>query len=486
MIVSHASCLKGQSISNTNNLSDIINPSCHQRMVEITIKFKAKVVKTNSCTYTALSIYLAAIGVQHIYKEVCMSWINELFSQFISRVWTVVQGLWLFLLYTIVAYVMVGSLGALQLRDALEVEQKGATYDEVIRIKEDFDKKVSLLENQSFVKGNTLYEDYYANESERVLLLAKLLKITKEESILETYVQPLSDDEYFAFIDKVTEICKARAQSGPLCGEFSVFNQLGSKSSVLYAEAEKARIKQEENEVFGNSGRAKLRESTPFTELFSTVEFMHKWQFGSMLNQPRELLVLQLTMVMGMLGSLVAMTWSYIRRDKSMSARRTLFLPLVGAVSAFIIFVFFKAGQLTISSGSGTSSLSPFFLSFVGIISGLLSERAYARMEFVGTKFFASDNDNLRWGVRLREALDDSGIGMAQLASYLGVEEGTARNIVDETAPVTVIQQQLIAACLRREARELFTDVPPKGVVAVGVAHEDESAHLANKAAIKE
>jgi lambda repressor-like predicted transcriptional regulator len=169
-------------------------------------------------------------------------------------------------------------------------------------------------------------------------------------------------------------------------------------------------------------------------------------------------------MVMGMLGSLVAMTWSYIRRETSMSARRTLFLPLVGSVSAFIIFVFLKAGQLTISSGSGTS-LSPFFLSFVGIISGLLSERAYARMESVGTKFFTVDDDNVRWAVRLRTELDESGVSIAELATYLGCEESTAKNIVDELSPANLTQQRLIAACLRIEVRELFTDAPPKGIL---------------------
>ncbi len=86
-------------------------------------------------------------------------------------------------------------------------------------------------------------------------------------------------------------------------------------------------------------------------------------------------------------------------------------------------------------------------------------------MESVGSKFFTVEGDNLRWGVRLRVALDESGLSISNLASYLGVEEGTAKKLVDEITPATQNQQLLIAACLRQEIRDLFTDAVPKGIV---------------------
>ena len=197
-------------------------------------------------------------------------------------------------------------------------------------------------------------------------------------------------------IQQVELLCRADNAQESLCIIYQEYKTLDAYVETLYTEAIDTDNKRDLG-MIAQDKIIKLRTDTLFSELFSTVDFMQKLGYNQFLRQPRELLVLQLTMVMGMLGSLVAMTWSFIRRDSTMSFRRTLFLPLVGGVSAFIIFVFFKAGQLTISSGSGTSSLSPFFLSFVGIISGLLSERAYARMESVGTKFFTDDGDQLRW-----------------------------------------------------------------------------------------
>ncbi|MEH6453633.1 MAG: hypothetical protein V7782_11405 [Psychromonas sp.] len=379
------------------------------------------------------------------------------------------QGIWLLTLYFCVAYVMVGSLGSLQLRDALVAEKSGATFDLVIRTKNHFETKA---ENQFELHSRNSESKYNDINDSLDKIYEKLddlwEKIIKSAIQLGTIEQTQVDS-----LDNLDEINKKieitcfvpTPENALLCENHSQFKVLLTQEETLYEKAEN--IFESEGDVMEiQDAVMRLREKTPFTDLFTTVDFMENLGYDMFLKQPRELLVLQLTMVMGLLGSLVAMTWSFIRHDAEMSFRRTLFLPLVGAVSAFIIFVFFKAGQLTITSGSGTSSLSPFFLSFVGIISGLLSERAYARMEAVGRKFFTDDSIQLRWGVGLKSALHSSDISLADLASFLDAEEGVVDGIVNETMPATLKQQQLIAACLRRNKRELFTDEAPNNIEA--------------------
>ncbi|MBP7002970.1 helix-turn-helix transcriptional regulator [Amaricoccus sp.] len=203
---------------------------------------------------------------------------------------------------------------------------------------------------------------------------------------------------------------------------------------------------------------------------FSAYEFFQFIGAPKLLLIPSEVLVLVVTMAMGVLGAAVSMTWLFIRQDGSMTARRFLILPLIGAVSAFIVFMFVRAGQLTLTTGDAEDSLNPFVLSFIGVISGMLSERAYNRITEVGTSFFDVDDGQPRWGCRLSDALQSAGVSEAELARYLGVSEEEAGRIVKEATTATFEQQRLIAAALRRTVREIFTDVPPDAPSSVAAA----------------
>jgi hypothetical protein len=109
---------------------------------------------------------------------------------------------------------------------------------------------------------------------------------------------------------------------------------------------------------------------------------------------------------MGILGGTITMTWTFLNRDDRVGLRWYILRPFIGALSAVVLFIFFKAGQMTISADGGEGSLDPFFLSFVGITAGLLSDRAYAQMEQVGGQFLESRSDEPeRWGVGLASRL---------------------------------------------------------------------------------
>jgi transcriptional regulator with XRE-family HTH domain len=211
------------------------------------------------------------------------------------------------------------------------------------------------------------------------------------------------------------------------------------------------------------------RQETLFKH-FSAYEFFVFIGAPKLLLIPPEVLVLFATMAMGVLGSAISMTWLFIRQDGTMTVRRFMTLPVIGAVSAFVVFIFVRAGQLTLTTGEAEDSLNPFVLAFIGVISGMLSERAYNRITEVGTSFFNVDDGQPRWGCRLRDTMRAAGVSEAELARYLTVTEEEAGRIVNETTTATFEQQRLIAACLRRTVRELFTDVPPDAPSTVAAA----------------
>ena len=206
---------------------------------------------------------------------------------------------------------------------------------------------------------------------------------------------------------------------------------------------------------------AKLRAGEPLHSIFSTYEFFDKFGMERFLLIPSPVLVVMLTMGMGLLGSVVTMTWSFVRRDGDLTVRRFLTLPFVGMMSAFIIFIFINAGQLTLTADGTAAKLNPFVLSFVGIISGLLSERAYARISDVGSNFFKVDAGVSRWGARLQQAMIEKGVTSAELARHLLTSEEEVKRIADESIAATFEQQRLIVACLRMPICDLFSDTEP-------------------------
>ena len=217
-----------------------------------------------------------------------------------------------------------------------------------------------------------------------------------------------------------------------------------------------------------------LDENTPLLIYFEDYQFFVDFNYGIFMAMPHRVLVLSLSMAMGMLGGVVTITWNFIRNDSGLTIRRFIILPFIGSMSAFIVLIFLSAGQLKLTAGDADVSLNPFVLSFVGIISGLLSERVYARISDVGGNFFKVDDGSPRWGFRLQAALDAAGVTVTDLARHLEATEEETPRIMAETTTATLTQQRLIAAFLRLPVRELFTDISPEGPArAAAVAKTD-------------
>lgn len=170
--------------------------------------------------------------------------------------------------------------------------------------------------------------------------------------------------------------------------------QAGSRSA--WTSAENEAFNDAVNEII--SVRHGLCNSLPFvscTNPFTTMD--------------RSSLVIFLTMAMGMLGSTIYITQEYVRarsngQDAGNQWQRSyrpiswyIVRPFLGVATAISIYILAKAGQISLTSGSAAQSLDPFFISFLAIISGLLSEQAIQRISRAADPIFnngADDNGN--------------------------------------------------------------------------------------------
>jgi lambda repressor-like predicted transcriptional regulator len=132
------------------------------------------------------------------------------------------------------------------------------------------------------------------------------------------------------------------------------------------------------------------------------------------------------------------------------------------------MFIVAKAGIPVVTDTSklgGDAPINPYFVAFLAIVSGLLSENALANVTAQGEKFLgqgAAGPD--RWArADLTPELQGQGLSLAALASHLGVTETVAAVMLKGEQKIDPAGQKIIAIYLRKDLRDLFTDIPPPG-----------------------
>lgn len=194
-------------------------------------------------------------------------------------------------------------------------------------------------------------------------------------------------------------------------------------------------------------------------------------------TMPTTILTLIVTLAMGALGSVIFLTTSFFRDRESKPFSWYIFRPFLGMITALAMLVFAKAGQLTITERSiatmQTDALNPFLVSFLAIISGLLSEQAIDRISKTGKGIFngkktvedskKSRNDkNMLWGYGLAEAFaKQSDKAPSDLAQHLGISEGQITKWAEELESVPFEFQDKIAEWFDLSKQALFTEKSP-------------------------
>ena len=439
---------------------------------------------------------------------------------------------WLVLLYPLLVWTVVGTLSAQGFQEKVkqlmtvnsESSRGGATVTEVLlhaeRLQKAATKKIDLQNRLKTVQSETrkfemnkiaLSDEQVQLEGKQAELLVTLKKILNVKSIgtltnllKEKSIIDIAKDK--AILDKEQEEVKKELQNyQEITGRLETIgmrkNNISDKINSVYRQNSReeeiqADIKRVEESIQDLSGNKIIG------GILIELRYMNLFGFYLFATMPNQLLTVFLMLSMGALGSLIYITQVYFSGDSEQPFSWYLFRPFLGMVTAVAIFVLAKAGQISIATSSVTDtfseSLNPFFISFLAIISGLLSEQATERIRETGSSFFRRMNqgetggDSLasagsaqpttppelalrpphstgngssmaqeRWAARLQEAMKDQGKRAVDLLAF--VDEGleTVEDWIAEQRPVPYEAQRVISSWLGVPIRYLFTDVAP-------------------------
>lgn len=195
-------------------------------------------------------------------------------------------------------------------------------------------------------------------------------------------------------------------------------------------------------------------------------QLLRIWEITAFSVMPVEMLTIILVLSMGTLGGSIRLTRNYLKHEENESLANYFFFPLLGAVTAFAVYILAKAGVLIIAdtgSGGRGGSLSPYFISFIGLVSGMLADNALDTIQRVGGGWFKdSSSEKERWAVDLKQVCEAADVTAVDIANLIECSPGTVQKWFDEITPVPPYPQKLIAARLNLPLRKLFSDIPPK------------------------
>ena len=224
------------------------------------------------------------------------------------------------------------------------------------------------------------------------------------------------------------------------------------------------------------------------------------WMFDWIVNAynfatiPGDYLTFMVTLAMGALGSLLYITKHFVElvldRHKLDADSRLepiswfFFRPILGMITALVVFIFVKAGQLAFANpgASGQAELNPYVVSFIAIASGYLCWQAIDSIQKAGERFFRGSVENARWAYGLEKAVEsygrsllkESGMantkitteealahGATHLAQKLETSEEQLKHWWGQKETVPQNIQDQITHLLSINPPELFTDIPP-------------------------
>ncbi|MCG8570802.1 MAG: hypothetical protein MJB14_11745 [Spirochaetes bacterium] len=207
-------------------------------------------------------------------------------------------------------------------------------------------------------------------------------------------------------------------------------------------------------------------------DCISELQYMNTFKYKLFATMPLQLLTLILTITMGALGSLIYISLDFFLKWHDRPFSWFFFRPFLGMVTAIAIFILAKAGQLTISDSKITQSLSenlnPFFISFLGIISGLLSEQAIDRIRTAGQVVFRPKEKIVepnRWAVGFKQELENQKKDASELEQFVKLPEHIIQDWIEQKRSVPFEEQKIISAWLSVPAYKLFTDIKPDHVI---------------------
>lgn len=421
------------------------------------------------------------------------------FLVFWKKTWIVV---WLALVYVLSLWLVLGALSSYQLQSRINSEnaqnQTGNTVSAVLRQQSEIEiledqieisqtdiKDIKLALQDVLINARSLEKELDQLPSKLEMLWLRIIQsaelgLEQQASSPQRDCKRLKDilgsadhkgDDYQEISEMVNDTCEratyARTELPYKKREIAI-----KKVALQTFEFDLNKLKDDHSFL--------LKKNSLIRDYLTELKAMKKFHFDFLATMPGQLLTLMLTLSMGALGSIIYLTRALFDASVERDFTWYFFRPFLGMIMAMAIFVLVKAGQLTISSSGGTddlSGLSPFFLSFVAIISGLLSEQAYQKIYLAGQNFLGvAEADTERWALNLVTAIQSRGRQPSELLLFLSATETELNDWISAAKPVPQQQQNIISAWLDMPSREIFSDQPPHESIPGGLGQANEDA----------
>jgi hypothetical protein len=199
---------------------------------------------------------------------------------------------------------------------------------------------------------------------------------------------------------------------------------------------------------------------------------------SNLIHSPRQILTVMLVVFIGALGAVINLIRLFLEGNNRVTWSYYIFMPLLGGVAAFAVFVVAKSGVTIIADPAGSDDgayLSPYFVGFLGLISGLLALDAFDSIVSVGRKLFNTTADNIdRWFIGDASLADQVENVVRPLANLTGKPEDHVKSWLRGHLSVPLSTQQLIASQINKPMRMVFTDISPATVPKADETETDE------------
>jgi hypothetical protein len=191
---------------------------------------------------------------------------------------------------------------------------------------------------------------------------------------------------------------------------------------------------------------------------------------NKIITAPPDILTLGLVILMGVLGSALQMTHALFKDHRVEGPGAYCLRLSVGAITALVIFIVAKAGVPVIADASqlgGDAPINPYFISFLAIVSGLMSENAIVSVERQGQRFFAQDvpKEQPRWArYDLHDAFKKAERDPKAVQHLLNAEDDQFDAWISGKEAMPMNTQTMLAGVLGLPLRDIVTDLEPDDV----------------------
>lgn len=194
-----------------------------------------------------------------------------------------------------------------------------------------------------------------------------------------------------------------------------------------------------------------------------------------LLLSPPDYLATWLLFFGGALGSMLKILFWHITPVRENRWSYLLVEPAQGLVCAILLFILFRSGVVVIS-GAGvqtteSSPLSPYFVAFMAIGAGLLSDQVLQAFRNAARSVIGDGalRQPSRWAVWLQEAIDGSAragctLTPQQIASRIGVDVPRLESWLALQSATQPEYQERLSILLGVPGYRMFTDIDPNKV----------------------